>query len=294
MSKITNVNDKHPEILSNNIEDIEISLEALKLDTSKNESIITNKIHDITKINCSICKKDGHNKKSCKKIITTNLPQKSKAKTNIKVKLPLKLVNPILPLMDKLERINRLKEHLTLSNVKHENQIMKLTTLKEAHTYCVIHGISAQQYGPLLERFIQTKFNYIKNKAENCNGDCSKNGKNSEIKVSLGGATHTKFNFVQIRPFHDCDTYILTSYHLTPENVETEGELYIFKVPKTEIKKIIILYGGYAHGTIKEHGKITIDSLNDNTSTKEYALRPTINDDCWKSLLPFKISESEL
>jgi hypothetical protein len=40
------------------------------------------------------------------------------------------------------------------------------------------------------------------------------NRKNSEVKVSLGGATHSKFNFVQIRPSHDCDTYILTAYHL--------------------------------------------------------------------------------
>ena len=37
--------------------------------------------------------------------------------------------------MDKSERIKRLKECLTLSNVKHEDQVMKLSTLKEAHTY---------------------------------------------------------------------------------------------------------------------------------------------------------------
>ena len=68
--------------------------------------------------------------------------------------------------MDKSERINRLKEHIMISSVKHEDQVMKLGSLKEAHIYCVIHSISAQQFGPLLERFIQAKFNYIKNKAE--------------------------------------------------------------------------------------------------------------------------------
>ena len=196
--------------------------------------------------------------------------------------------------MNKEERVIRLKEHLAISKVKHEEQIMKLTTLKEAHTYCIIHGVSAQQYGPLLERFIRTKFNYIKNKAEDCIGDCSKDGKNSEVKVSLGGAAHIKFNFVQIRPSHDCDNYILTAYHLSSENVELEGELYIFKIPKEDIKKIIVSYGGYAHGTIKEHGTITINSLSDEKSIKEYALRPTINDECWKALLSFKVSESEL
>jgi hypothetical protein len=196
--------------------------------------------------------------------------------------------------MNKEDRVIRLKEHLAISKVKHEDLVMKLTTLKDAHVYCVIHGVSAQQYGPLLERFIRATFNYIKNKAEDCTGDCSKDGKNSEVKVSLGGAAHTKFNFVQIRPSHDCDNYILTAYHLSSENVESEGELYIFKIPKEDIKKIIVSYGGYAHGTIKEHGPITIDSLSDEKSIKEYALRPTINDECWKALLSFKVSESEL
>jgi hypothetical protein len=45
--------------------------------------------------------------------------------------------------------------------------------------------------------------------------------------------------------------------------VESEGELYIFKVSKEDIKRIVVSFGGYAHGTIKEHGKITIESIND-------------------------------
>jgi len=200
----------------------------------------------------------------------------------------------VIPSMDKTECVKRLREHLTISKVNHKDQIMKLATLKEAHIYCVIHGVSTQQYGPLLERFIRRKFNYIKNKAEDCTGDCSKDGKNSEVKVSLGGATHTKFNFVQIRPSHDCETYILTAYNLSSDNVESEGELYIFKVPKEDIKTIVVSFGGYAHGTIKEHGKITIESLNDEKSNKEYALRPTINDACWKAFMPFKVPESGL
>jgi len=112
------------------------------------------------------------------------------------------------------------------------------------------------------------------------------------VKVLLEGATHTKFNFVHIRPSHECETYILTAYNLSSENVESKGELYIFKVPKKDIKKIVVSSGGYAHGTIQEHGKITIETLNDDKSTKEYALRPTINDACWKALIPFKVPQS--
>lgn len=194
----------------------------------------------------------------------------------------------------KNDRVNKLKEHLAYSTVKHETRIMQLSTLKDAHVYCVLYGVSAQQYGPLLERFIRTKYNYIKNNAKECTGDCSKNGMNSEVKVSVGGATHSKFNFVQIRPTHDCDNYILTAYHLCNDNVDDEGELYIFKISKDAIKNLIVSYGGYAHGTIKEHGVITSESIDDSNVIKEYALRTSINDECWKAMLPFKISESEL
>jgi hypothetical protein len=243
---------------------------------------------------CSICKKKGHNKRSCKKITTPVSAPKIQAETDIKINTPVKIEMPTLPQMDKTERVKRLKEHIALSKVDHEYQVMNLATLKEAHTYCVIHRVSAQQYGPLLEKFIRTKFNYIKNKAEDCTGDCSKDGNNSEIKVSLGGATHTKFNFVQIRPSHNCETYILTAYHLSRENVETEGELYVFKVSKSDIKKLIVSYGGYAHGTNKKQGAITIDSLNDEKNIKEYEFRPTINNRCWKALMAFRVPETAL
>jgi hypothetical protein len=244
---------------------------------------------------CSVCKQTGHNKLTCSKsgsrlgiaVILGN-------ETDINVKPQVKIDMPILPLMDKSQRVKRLEEHLAISKVKHEDQIMNLATLKEANTYCVICGVSAQQYGPLLEKFIRTKFNYSKNNAKDCTGDLSKEGKNSEVKVSLGGATHKKFNFVQIRPSHDCDTYILTAYHLSPENIETEGELYIFKVPKSDIKNLVVSYGDYAHGTIKELGIITKDSINDELSIKEYSIRPTINDECWNALLEFRVPESDL
>ena len=196
-----------------------------------------------------------------------------------------------LPQMDKPERVKRLKEHLALTKINHEEQILKQPSLKDAHTYCVIYGVSAQQFGPLLEKYILHTFNFTKNKAEHCIGDCCKDGVNTEIKVSLGGSTHTKFNYVQIRPSHDCDNYLLTAYHLTPENVESEGELYIFRVPKKDMLVLLSSYGGYAHGTNKEHGKISATSFD---HTKEYALRPAYNDKCWQALLPFRISEAAL
>ena len=71
-----------------------------------------------------------------------------------------------IPLMTKSQRVQRLREHLNVSNIKHKDEIMKLPTLKEAHVYCVLYNLSGQQYGPLLENFIRLKFNYIKNKSK--------------------------------------------------------------------------------------------------------------------------------
>lgn len=191
-----------------------------------------------------------------------------------------------------MDRVHALKQRLLLrSKDHHEQYIMKSPTLKDAHVYCVIHDLPTQQYGFLLEKFIRTKFHYNKNKDEDCMGDCSKNGENVEIKVSLGGNSCSKFNYVQLRPSHDCHTYLLTAYHLSHENVEQEGELYIFKVSNAAMKQLIVRHGTYAHGTLCEHGKITLETLQ---TKKEYALRPTIHNACWNALLPFRIMENDL
>lgn len=185
---------------------------------------------------------------------------------------------------------NLLEVYLIRSQKNHKNEILQLQTLKEACIYCVINNISPQRYGYLIELFIREKFHYIKNNSTDCNGDCIKDGHNTEIKVSLG-STRNKFNFVQIRPLHNCDVYIFVVYHLSFSNVDQEGELYVFKIPKLDMKNILISHGCYAHGTVKQHGKITIDSLN---NTKEYALRPILNDKCWNTLQSFRIDENEI
>lgn len=200
----------------------------------------------------------------------------------------------------KKEQESKLREQLNLLDINHEDHIMELSSLKDAHSYCFIHKITGPQFGTLLQNYIISKFGYTKNKSSKCVGDCYKNCENFEIKASLGTTKKTKtkiktkYNYVQIRPNHECDTYILTAYHVSFENIKNAGELYIFKISKEEIKKLIVAYGGYAHGTIKEHGKITIESINDETKTVLYALRPTINTKCWNALLAFRITEDML
>ena len=60
------------------------------------------------------------------------------------------------------ERIQKLKNHIVSVNKDHEEEILKEKCLKDAHIYCVINNLSAQQFGPLLEKYIRTRFEYTK------------------------------------------------------------------------------------------------------------------------------------
>lgn len=231
---------------------------------------------------CSYCNECGHNIRTC-----------STKKKDIK---DINENNPMVVHAVKTrssERIQKLKDHIECANINHEDEILKEKCLKDAHIYCILNNLSAQQFGPLLEKFIRKRFKYEKNNAKDCNGDCCKENTNYEIKVSMGGVKHKKFNYVQIRPSHKCDMYILTAYHLSVDNVDTEGKLYIFKIPKVDMLNLLVLHGGYAHRTKSENGSITIESLQDVTNMKEYAIRPNVNDDCWKELLKFEITEDD-
>jgi hypothetical protein len=191
--------------------------------------------------------------------------------------------------------IKCLEYQLKRSRINHEQQLLKQPNLLSAHIYCLIHNLSAQIFGPLLEKYIISTFHFQKNSASDCIGDClnSKDSKDSkeniEIKVSLGGSSHNKFNYVQIRMSHNITSYIFTAYYLNQDNISQMGELFVFKIPKEELKEIILNHGSYSHGTKKEHGQITIDSLNNTHSLKEYSLRPRFNDNCWKALMKFRI-----
>ena len=189
-----------------------------------------------------------------------------------------------------LETKTKLKHILEISKINHKVEIMNQTTLKDAHMYCKIHGLSGQVAGPLIENYIKTKYGFTKNQASECIGDLQYNETNIEIKASNGGKDNNKFNFVQIRMNHICE-YLLTAYYITNDNLEELGELFIFKLPKDDIKILIQKYGGYAHGTKKKLGSISKEDLDDTANDKEYAIRPKYGDPCWNELLKHRIDE---
>lgn len=99
-------------------------------------------------------------------------------------------------------------------------------------------------------------------------GDGIKDGIMYEIKASIH-AHKSKINFVQIRPDHNIDYYIFIAYNMYANN--DIGQAHIFKIPSNIVYDLIILYGGYAHGTYSVLGKITLDNIKGRNC--EYALR---------------------
>lgn len=179
---------------------------------------------------------------------------------------------------------------LRLSKCDHKTEILTQPDLKRAHIYCKINQLSGQVSGSLIESYIKTKYNMAKNNASACIGDVYHNQTNIEIKMSNGGKDHNRFNYVQLRMNHNCD-YLCTAYYINKDNIETEGELFIFKISKENMKSLIIKYGGYAHGTIQTLGEITGEELNSPINIKEYAIRPKYGDKCWNALLQFRVNE---
>ena len=184
----------------------------------------------------------------------------------------------------------QLKHILGLSKCNHKIEILKQPDIKYAHIYCKINQLSGQVSGPLIENYIKNKYEMIKNHSSLCIGDLQHNQTNIEIKISNGGKENNKFNYVQLRMNHNCE-YILTAYYIHDNNLETMGELFIFRLNKINMKKMILKHGGYAHGTIQKLGLITEEDLENPTNDKEYAIRPKYGDKCWCDLLEFRIDK---
>ena len=191
---------------------------------------------------------------------------------------------------------NHYKLKILLESKKdHKQEILKCQNLHEVNVYCKANHIIGQQLGPFTEAHLIDKCQMHKNKASDCIGDCKDRYlEDNEIKASGGGQNNNQFNYVQLRPNHNVHNYILTAYHLTNDNLDQLGELFIFKIKKEDINTLICKYGGYAHGTKNKNGGITLDDLKDPSNSKEYDLRPSYGSTLWNELLKYRVTESEL
>jgi len=188
-----------------------------------------------------------------------------------------------------MNRKELLRAILEKTRVPYSEEILKEETLKDAHIFCKINDIPGGKTGLLLERYVKEKNNYKTNKKELAIGDFElPNGVNVEFKSSTGIGGNCVFNYVQIRMNHECD-YMLTAYHLHQANIDEEGELYTFYLPKEAMKTLVLEHGQYAHGSKNKNGLITEADLSNENNIKEYAIRPKYGSTLWQKMLRFKI-----
>lgn len=150
---------------------------------------------------------------------------------------------------------------------ENKQRVASAETLFDLCLMAKYYKLSAQQWGPMVEKHIMSSLK-LKKPPNKTSGDGTRDGTNYEIKASL---CDSDLNYVQIRPDHDIQWYILIAFFIQNNQVQ----LCQFKIPSEKVDELIITYGDYAHGTKKQKGSITADTIKGNGN--EYALRPNPN-----------------
>ena len=193
--------------------------------------------------------------------------------------------------LEQLEEQKRLFKNKKTIKKSVKQVINNICTLDRFGEACLLSGVnlSAQSYGKLLENVIKRSIGIDKQYDEISGDGICNNGTKVEIKVSIQGDSN-QFNFVQIRPDHEIDAYILATYDVDNE------ELFYF-IEKKDMNDLIAKYGGYAHGTVKVNGKISHQSMKKNAGLGlEYCLRPNFvkGSADWIEISKYQVSASEL
>jgi hypothetical protein len=195
--------------------------------------------------------------------------------------------------MDFKQLVKEMREkEESLSTKEIEDIIDKARTFTEK---CILIKKYLTPQSAITEKIIKKDLK-MENKINQTSGDARKNSNNYEIKYS-GHAKKSMWNFVQIRPDHDVQDYVLLGYNMYDESDKDIGKGYVFKVPAEKMYNLVINYGGYAHGTVGKLGKITKDNIKGRNC--EYALRCDPNSkqgknkEIFDELLKYEITYSD-
>jgi len=198
-------------------------------------------------------------------MLTSDLPELVK-------QMKLEEINPKKDIYQSMmnpdsEDYELVKQMRLADTISKKDSLEKIKNKKTLTTKCIWARKYLNPQSTDLETICKEDLN-IGNALNSTSGDGHKNGINYEIKTSIH-AKKSKINFVQIRPDHHIDNYILIAYNMY-EN-DTIGKAHIFKVPSDNVYDLIIRFGGYAHGSTAMLGKITSDNIKGRNC--EYALR---------------------
>ena len=174
-------------------------------------------------------------------------------------------------------------------NVNYQQIINEIIQTHNLTYQCIMMREYLSPQSTYMEKIVK-KYLHLEDCKDVNTGDGCKNNFNYEIKVSVH-SKNSKFNFVQIRPDHKIDFYILIGYNIHYDN--DIGRAYIFKVPSDDINNLILEFGSYAHGSKEILGNITKENLKGRNC--EYALRCNPNSKkgnnfkLWNRLLEYEI-----
>ncbi len=189
--------------------------------------------------------------------------------------------------MDELRRMVKEMKQREIEENKHQI-LEKIKSLETITEICVYGRYWLKSQSTNIEKILLDRLK-IEPPISNNSGDGHKNGTNYEIKVSMH-AKQSKINFVQIRPDHDIQFYILIAFNMYED--DDIGKAYIFKIPSEDLYKLLPDYGGYAHGTKEKLGDITSENIKERYL--EYALRANPNlkkgiQPLWNELLKYEV-----
>ena len=133
--------------------------------------------------------------------------------------------------------------------------------------------VTAQSYGPTMEKLYIRENGYTKVPAKEDRGDYRKpNDDYEEYKFTFpNGENKHQYNFVQIRPWQDLAAYVF-------EVCSDDHGWFRFRIPKKSMEDILLDHASLAHGTIETN----------KNEKKELALRGRIGDSLWQKLLEYK------
>ena len=194
------------------------------------------------------------------------------------------IINQDYNLAFEAANVNNLLKELQhgVDKTKLKNDVINTTSTRSAFIVSKAK-LSSQQYGAALESHIKTKFQWS-GQTDNKSGDSTTpKGNRIEIKCSIEDAKGG-FNYVQIRPSHTVEFYLLANYSISTD------EVIFLLCPKKEFVDLVVSNGQLAHGT------------NDASfEYKEYAYRPKMHGRIgtkgrqqWENLQQWKVSEEVL
>ena len=129
-----------------------------------------------------------------------------------------------------------------------------------------------QSYGARIQNRLIKEYDLEKIKSSLDKGDAiSRNNLYLEIKASYRNI-EDEFSFVQIRPYQNCDLYLLTAI-----DVEDNFKLYNFLINKQNISEFLTkVKAGNCHGVSKN---------KKDTSNEELRFTVKFNSDLWKFMV---------